>query len=145
MRAFSCLEVLTRMSKKSPRVAPSSGQAPPSERLPVLTGPEAITLLLEGVMATAFTSAEPVVGPEVRMLAELEQDLLGAVDVWPRLESGERQGVTEALAEHLGRLDASGWALSGARQEVDGIGPVLRFHALRQPPTAAGVPRGLLH
>lgn len=132
------------MSKKAP-LAP--------EKLPLLAQPEAITLLLDGVLATSFTFAEPTVSEEVRMLEELRQDLLGAVDVWPRLGTIEQQGVKEALAEHLGRLESSGWALSGERQNVADGGTVLRFHALRQPRSRAlartwhtrGEPRGLLH
>jgi hypothetical protein len=132
------------MSKKAP-LAP--------EKLPLLAQPEAITLLLDGVLATSFTFAEPTLSTEVRMLEELRQDLLGAVDVWPRLGVIEQHAVKEALAEHLERLDASGWALSGERQSVADGGTVLRFHALRQPRSRAAArkryageaPRGLLH
>ena len=132
------------MSKKAP-LAP--------EKLPLLAQPEAITLLLDGVLATSFTFAEPRVSEEVRMLEQLRQDLLGVVDVWPRLGTTEQQGVKEALAEHLERLESSGWALTGERQTDAEGGAVLRFHALRQPRTrtaarkwhAGGAPRGLLH
>jgi hypothetical protein len=133
------------MSKKS-------ALAPAAEPLPLLTQPEAITQLLEGVLATSFTFAEPSVSSEVRMLEALRHDLLSAVDVWPRLGTQEQQGLKEALAEHLETLEASGWALSGAREpDADG-GTVLRFHALRRPSrsgrrryVAGGAPRGLLH
>jgi hypothetical protein len=133
------------MSKKAPL-------APAAEELPLLVQPEAITLLLDGVQATAFTFAEPTISEEVRMLEELRQDLLGAVDVWPRLGALEQQAVTEAFAEHLGRLEASGWVLSGERQTAADGGTVLRFHALRRPSRrprkkqhADAAPRGLLH
>jgi len=134
------------MSKKAPL-------SPAAEKLPLLAQPEAIMLLLDGVLATSFTFAEPRVSEEVRMLEELRQDLLGAVDVWPRLGATEQQGVKEALAEHLERLESSGWALSGERQTVADGGTVLRFHALRQPRSRAvarmrhahGAPHGLLH
>lgn len=122
-------------------------------KLPLLAQPEALTSLLDGVLATSFTFAEPTASEEVRMLEELRQDLLGAVDVWPRLGTEEQQRVKEALAEHLERLETSGWALTGERQTVEERGgTVLRIHVLRQRTRrsgrnryAGGEPRGLLH
>lgn len=130
---------------------PKKSSLAPDE-LPVLGQPEAITLLLDGVLATSFTFSDPRASDEVRMLDALRQDLLGAVDVWPRLGDEERQRVTEAFAEHLERLSDAGWALSGERQMASD-GTVLRFHALRLPSRhlagrkrhVFGAPRGLLH
>lgn len=142
---MGALKVLP-MSKKSPLM-------PSSDELPLLGEPEAITRLLEGVLATSFTFSDPRASDEVRMLESLREDLLGAVDVWPRLDDEERRSVTAAFAEHLGRLADSGWALAGERQSDGEGGTVLRFHVLRQPPRrrvvreryGLGGPRGLLH